>query len=174
MNGKLELKLNGNKVTVMGGPYLDKPEGIRGVKLAQEIDAPADIILNVPDFGVPTLASLNTPIYEALEVLEQDGVIYVGCMGGIGRTGMFMALLVKTLGTMEYNRARASLWGRIKMYFGKFPATLEIAKRISRPVEYVRENYLGHAVETSQQMRLISDFSADDLLRDRYAYQSKI
>jgi len=167
MNGSIEVKLNGRKVTVMGGPYRDRPKGIRGVKLAKEINAAADVVLDIPDFGVPRMDALNDPLYKALRILEEDGVIYVGCMGGIGRTGMFMALLIKCLGSLAYHRARASLWGRIKMKFGNYPANLDIAKQCAYPIEYVREHYLGHAIETESQEQLIADFSADDLIKVR-------
>ena len=159
MNGQIEVLYKGNKVTVMGGPYLDKPEGIKGVKLAQEIDAPAAVVLDVPDFGVPTYRALNDPIFKAIRILDEDGVIYVGCMGGIGRTGMFMACLIKTIGFLNYRRDRASLWGRIKLYFGYYSSNLETAKMVSDPVEFVREHYLDHAVETKAQEKLVSDFN---------------
>lgn len=171
MNGQIEVKLNGRKVTVMGGPYRDKPSNVRGVKLAQEINAFADVVLDVPDFGVPTLEALNQPIYKALEILEEDGVIYVGCMGGIGRTGMFMALLVKTLGALAYHRARDSWWGRLKMKFGNYPANMDIAQQCAYPVKYVRDRYLDHAVETSEQEELVKSFKADDLIRVRFIYK---
>jgi hypothetical protein len=167
MNGQLELKLNGRKVTVMGGPYRDKPSNVKGVKLAQEINIRADVTLDVPDFGVPALKALNNPIYNALTILESEGAIYVGCMGGIGRTGMFMAVLVKTIGFINYRADRESLWGRIKLYFGMFSSNLETAKMISDPVEYVRANYLFHAVETPEQEQLVAAYDPKPVLAAR-------
>jgi hypothetical protein len=167
MNGQIEVLYKGNKVTVMGGRYLDKPEGIRGVKLAQEIDAPADVVLDVPDFGVPSLRALNVPIGKALDILEEDGVIYVGCMGGIGRTGMFIALLIKSIGVVEFNRQVNGFWGRVKRFFGVFPLKMDVGQMVYDPVQFVREEYLSHAVETSQQAKLVTDYDPEPLLTHR-------
>jgi hypothetical protein len=167
MNGQIEVKYKGNKVTVMGGPYLDKPTNIRGVKLAQEIDAPADVLLDVPDFGVPSLNALNVPIGKALDILEEDGVIYVGCMGGIGRTGMFIALLMKTIGVCEFNKQVNGFWGRVKRFFKIFPLRLETGCMVYDPVQYVREEYLSHAVETKQQEQLVQEYDPEPLLAHR-------
>lgn len=167
MNGQIEVKYKGRKVTVMGGPYRDKPKGIKGVKLAQEIDAPADVVLDVPDFGVPSLRALNVPIGKALDILEEDGVIYVGCFGGIGRTGMFMALLMKTIGVVEFNTQVNGWLGRLKRFFGFFPLKMNVGCMVYDPVQFVREEYLSHAVETSQQEKLVADYDPEPLLAHR-------
>lgn len=164
MNGQIETKLLGRKVTVMGGRYREKPEGIKGVKLAEEIDAPADVVLDIPDFGVPTFKQVDNAIYRALQILLEDGVIYIGCMGGIGRTGMFMAMLIKTIGIMNLQDAEKTLWGRIKRFFKQYPSTLENGSMIYEPVEYIRDNYLSNAVETDQQYRMAGSYDPEEML----------
>ena len=39
---------------IHAGPYRDKPKGLFGVKLAQEIPAPCDLSIPIRDFGVPS------------------------------------------------------------------------------------------------------------------------
>ena len=171
MNGQIELKWNGRKVTVMGGPYRDKPANVKGVKLAQEIKAPADVVFDIADFQAPNVNDCNAPLYKALDILEQDGVIYVGCMGGIGRTGMFLSLLVKTIATDEQARMRSSWWGKVRQFFG-FPASSnQNALMIYDPVGYVRAHYLSYAVETAAQQKLIEQFEPQILLTTRLIYK---
>lgn len=169
MNGMIETKLLGRKVTVMGGPYRDRPHEIRGVKLAQEIESTADVVLDIPDFGVPTNHQVDKALYQALKILCEDGVIYLGCMGGIGRTGMFMAILIKTIGIMNLERDRKTWWGRIKNFFNQYPSTLENGYMIYEPVDYVRDNYIPNAVETEEQYSFASDYDPEKMLaiRDR-------
>ena len=161
MNGMIEIQLNGRRVTVIGGPYRDKPEGIKGVKLAQEIDAPYEIKLDIADFSIPDGGDTFVATLKALDVLERDGVIYVGCMGGIGRTGMFIALLVKAIGYYNLNREYAGVrgwWNRLLKYFG-FSTEVDLCKyMINEPVAYVREHYLSYAVETKLQERFVDEF----------------
>jgi len=169
MNGMIETKLLGRKVTVMGGPYRDRPHEIRGVKLAQEIESTADVVLDIPDFGVPTNHQVDGALFQALKILTEDGVIYLGCMGGIGRTGMFMAILIKTIGIMNLEADRKTLWGRIKVFFNQYPSTLENGSMVYEPVEFVRDEYLSTAVETSEQYKFVSHYDPTEMLaiRDR-------
>ncbi len=167
MNGMIETKLLGRKVTVMGGPYRDRPHEVRGVKLAQEIESTADVVLDIPDFGVPTLKACDDAIYQALKILCEDGVIYIGCMGGIGRTGMFMAMLIKTIAIIEQDRAARTWWGRVKIFFNQYPSTVENGYMIYEPVEYVREQYLTTAVETDEQYKLVGKYDPTEMLAIR-------
>ncbi len=166
MNGQIETKLLGRKVTVMGGRYLEKPEGIKGVKLAEEIDAPADIVLDIPDFGVPTLKQCENAIYKALKILCEDGAIYIGCMGGIGRTGMFMAMLIKTIGIMNLEAEEKTRWFKFKKFFGGSPNHSNLGMR-NFPVNWVRDEYLSFAVETEEQYKLVGRFDPTEMLAIR-------
>jgi hypothetical protein len=127
-NGKIKLPLTeSNYFTITGGPYRRRPVNYRGVKLAVEIGAPCDVSIPIRDYDVPTIESLNSGIYDAVAMLGRGEALYAGCMGGIGRTGLFLACLVKCFGVKD-------------------------------PVEYVREHYYGHAVETELQYKFVRDF----------------
>jgi hypothetical protein len=123
---------------IYAGPYRDKPKGVFGVKLAQEIPAPSNIAIPIRDFGVPTdSVALQEALREVIKRLARHESIYVGCMGGKGRTGLFLALLVKALGK-------------------------------SNPVQYVRANYDPHAVETPEQERYVAQFDVTALGFDSF------
>lgn len=167
MNGQIETKLLGRKVTVMGGPYREKPEGIRGVKLAQEINAACDVRLDIPDFGIPAVHAVDDALFQTLKVLCEDGVIYLGCAGGIGRTGMFMALLMKTIATLNIQAEEKTLWYKIKKFLGADPSPYLGMKDF--PVYYVRDEYLSTAVETDEQYAFVIHYDPKEMLaiRDR-------
>lgn len=117
----------GKKVRVYGGPFDQWDGKTFGVCLeaGSKLAGSANVLIPTPDFGVPNGADLMRGVLDAAEALEHEGAIYVGCRGGIGRTGMFMAALVGLL----------------------LPA--------SNPVKYVRDQYLPYAVETSAQGKLV-------------------
>lgn len=83
---------------VHAGPYRDRPTTHLGVKMAEEIKSPCDISIPTEDFSVPTQQMMEEGIRQVLKPLALGEPIYVGCMGGIGRTGLFLACLAKTLG----------------------------------------------------------------------------
>jgi len=165
MNGQIETKLLGRKVTVMGGRYREKPDSIKGVKLAPEIDAPADVILDIPDFSVPTLNSGDNAIYQALKILCEDGAIYIGCMGGIGRTGMFMAMLIRTIGILNLEAEQKTWWYKIKQFFGADPSPY--LQMVNYPVEFVRDEYMSLAIETSEQEKFVRWYDPTEMLTVR-------
>lgn len=129
MNGCMPLKaFNGAKYLIYGGPYARKPRGMFGIRMAKEINLPAAAVVECKDFGTPdpvqTIAALN----KCLDLMIEGHPVYVGCMGGIGRTGTFLALLAK-------------LW-QVK----------------GDPIHYVRCNYLVTAVETRDQANFVRAF----------------
>src|SRR4051812_2958893 len=68
---------------IYAGPYRQKPAGMYGIKLAAEIDAPADFDLPIRDFDVPKDAlRLTTALAIALDRLARGLPTYVGCYGG--------------------------------------------------------------------------------------------
>jgi hypothetical protein len=97
-NGVMPLKLMGKDVYVVGGPYRKRPEELFGVKLAQEIRAKCDVDLPIRDFSIPDDRACHEAVKKAMEALMKHGRIYVGCMGGWGRTGLFLACLAKACG----------------------------------------------------------------------------
>jgi hypothetical protein len=87
--------------TVTGGPYYDRPTSMVGVKMAQEIHLPCDVDIPTRDFSVPTPATLAYGLAEAVEQMLRGEPLYVGCMGGRGRTGLFLAVLAKAMGVKQ-------------------------------------------------------------------------
>jgi hypothetical protein len=86
-------------VLVSGGPYRMRPAHADfGVKLAREIDRPCEVSVPIQDFSVPETGDLNVGIYETVRAIRAGQHVYAGCMGGKGRTGLFLACLAKALG----------------------------------------------------------------------------
>jgi hypothetical protein len=126
--GLLKLPVNHwQYFTVYGGPYLDIPEGFQGVKLAKEIKTPCHVSIPIKDFSIPATSALDAGLYKAVGLLLQGEPVYAGCMGGRGRTGLFLAILAKAFG-------------------------------VASPVEYVREHYSNHAVETTEQYDFVMNY----------------
>jgi len=138
-NGSMPLRI-GNLINtkVYGGPYLDVPVDFFGVKMAEEIEHPHMVDIPTRDFDVPKVSDLRAGIIKTLMGLINDEVVYVGCMGGIGRTGIFLAALAKV--QIEYRKVKHR------------------PGRGEDPVLYVRKHFIPHALETEQQMKFIADF----------------
>jgi hypothetical protein len=94
----LPLKFAGKLVNIYGGPYFHCPPTFFGVKVAREIDMPCDINLPIPDFSIPDEKLAKRALLQCIRALQQPQPIYVGCWGGKGRTGLFLALLAKVSG----------------------------------------------------------------------------
>lgn len=91
---------------VYGGPYSNVPKHAYGVSVRAEHmqSLPFDIWIPIVDFGVPS-SNQEGSIREALRKIYIYALggeaVYIGCMGGIGRTGLFMALLAKVAGEKD-------------------------------------------------------------------------
>jgi hypothetical protein len=139
------------KAQVFGGPYRDYAPGQRrvvGVKMAAEIDHEHDISIPTEDFSVPDLYDMHRGLAKALEAIAAGNDLYAGCMGGVGRTGLFMSCLAKVMFNFE---AAVSLPGVGAPYDEADPSTYD-------PVSYVRKHYNSHAVETEEQRRYVVHF----------------
>jgi hypothetical protein len=108
MLGTLRLPLRHNRYyEVVGGPYLECPDVAVGVKMAAEILAPSDISIPTRDFRTPDVKLLNDGLLAAVDAVLLGKPLYVGCMAGRGRTGLFLAILAKAFGVehpVEYVR----------------------------------------------------------------------
>lgn len=133
------------KDLIWGGPYFDRPRNMLGVKMAEEIDLMCHIDIPTKDFGVPSMLTMTHGVNEAVACLSQGKELYVGCMGGIGRTGLFMACMLKT----AHERKWGSTWRR---FFRRW-----FEPNISY-VEEVRKQYHPYAVETEQQRDFVRRF----------------
>ncbi len=126
----------GNVVHIlMGGPYKNKPLYFKGVKMAVEIFEPCAIDIPTRDFNVPDEKVLLRGVVEGFVRMLRGQHLYVGCMGGIGRTGLYMAAMAKV------------------MFVAGFID--------EPPIEYVRKYYIPHAVETTQQIQYINNLEVD-------------
>lgn len=147
-NGKLELVINGRTVTIYGGPYRNRPAYLPGVKLAQEIDAPCDVDCPIQDFSVPHKVTANIALWKIWKLLERKDAIYVGCMGGWGRTGLMLSLIVKLSRQMRWSD-----------YCAEEVLVVDRLLHKLDPVEHVRTFYSQRAVETEEQFRFVSSFN---------------
>ena len=144
MNLQNSIPFNAGKVRgiLFGGPYKQYEPNTRrlvGVKMAKEITHPHDISIPTVDFSVPDTKDMIAGMAEAIEAIYAGNDIYVGCMGGIGRTGLFLACMHK----VELD------------YYGK----------VGDPVAYVRKHYYKHAIETEEQKNYVRTINTDDLVR---------
>jgi len=122
--------------SIYGGPYHEKPKDYVGIKVAAEIKDRCSMHVPIRDFSVPLKPDqMNEALAFALDRIAEDMPLYVGCMGGVGRTGLFLTLLVKSLTGWDGERC----------------------------IEYVRANYNAHAVETPQQELYVAGFDVRKL-----------
>ena len=144
-NGSIPLRI-GNLIntTVYGGPYMECPLGMFGVKMAVEIEYPYDVSIPTKDFQVPEVSDLRAGIVKALMSIINGEQVYAGCMGGIGRTGIFLAALAKV--QIEYRK------------------TKHRSGRGDDPVLYVRKHFIPHAVETKQQEEYIENLDVSGIV----------
>ena len=116
-NGALPISLGWGgayeSFTITGGPYncypgRDKAFGVC-VRAENTDHVHKDAWLPIVDFKVPTNPETVLKVLkQALGAALEGRPVYVGCMGGWGRTGLFLALLAKAAGIenpIEYVRS---------------------------------------------------------------------
>lgn len=148
--GTIVLPFGAYTAQITGGPFAyaeQLPVDFVTVKLAAEIKADCDVDLPIRDFSTPNAAQAEQALRSVLYSIHKGHPIYVGCMAGQGRTGLFLALLVKV--AHDYSRASGA----------------PVAATFTGPVEYVRENYYPHAVETAGQYAFVDGFDTEALLQ---------
>lgn len=101
-------------VKVHAGPYGDYPGvGYWGIKLDKRPKPSADLFLDLPDFQAPTAAQVYLVLNSILDRLLAGEKVYLGCFGGMGRTGTFLACLAKLWGEDDgVLYARQHYWNR--------------------------------------------------------------
>ena len=144
-NGHLKVKIGKTTGTVYGGPYMQRPVSMFGVKLAPEIRRnDFDAYCPIKDFNVPDTGKLNSALMDVVQALHRRRDVYVGCMGGWGRTGLFLACLRRVeVAAMPWYR-RAWQW--------------LIDGGMDTSVEHVRSRYSDRAVETEEQEAFVRSF----------------
>lgn len=83
---------------IAGGSFYNRPETYVGVNLAREVMRPADYRIAIDDFSHPTKEQVDEVIVDVVRHILKGERVYVGCMGGRGRTGLFLAILAKVFG----------------------------------------------------------------------------
>lgn len=135
---------------VAAGPYSEyvEDDAYYGVKLAREIDAPYVLKIDVKDFSTPDPDECEEVVWLMLAIMRGGGIPYIGCMGGLGRTGTVLGVLVKTL--LEASTLRL------------FGVPVGSA---SDPVKWVRQYYRREAIETTEQEEFVRNFNTRWLCR---------
>lgn len=110
----LGVTVRSKELTVTGGPYLEiaKKGFDHQVCLKEEARRSeaetSHSYLPIRDFSVPTdLLVLEKSLESTLDALLKGKTVAAGCMGGTGRTGLYLALLAKIAGEdqpIEYVR----------------------------------------------------------------------
>ncbi len=110
-NGVLPIQLGWRyarlKLDITGGPFDAYPmfwaEDTFGVCVrAERVLKSADVHLPIEDFSVPKDAlQVQNALRRTLEAALRGRRVYVGCMGGWGRTGLFLALVAKVAGVPD-------------------------------------------------------------------------
>lgn len=122
---------------VYGGPYREiakswrdyQGDSVFTVKMAAEINEPCHADVPTKDFCTPDDVYMVPAIKEAINAIIDGKNVYAGCMGGIGRTGLFLGVLTAILVKDE------------------------------DPVKLVRAGFKGHAIETPEQMDYVRKFT---------------
>lgn len=120
---------------VYGGPGAEASDFCRRgdlhINMAKELTTKLDAAVNVmvEDFQTPTDQRMTAALLAAVFAISEGHDVIVNCMGGQGRTGLFMACLV----------------GMVK-------------PDVQDPVAFVRENYNPRAVETPEQKQWVGNF----------------
>lgn len=148
--GQIEFTFGSLSMPVTAGPFrasVTYPHHFK-VKLAKEIKMDCNVSVPIEDFSTPDPDQMLVGLSHALDAARRGQPVYAGCMGGIGRTGLFLALLAK----LEFAYAVER--------FGAMPyARYEVGA-----VAHVRARYLRHAVETKAQQEFVDAFDVTPLM----------
>jgi len=134
---------------VFGGPYRSYIPGTRrliGIKMAAEINHDHDFAVDTEDFSVPPVQGMQNGLVAAINAFHDGKDVYVGCMGGIGRTGLFMGCMAKVMADYATHTKTDK----------PVPAD---------PVAYVRAHYMGHAIETLEQQVYVRGFNTAPVIK---------
>jgi hypothetical protein len=126
--------------TMYGGSFLSPLEVMPTVNMTTEIPTRADVHIPTRDYSVPPVDKAVVGILKAYGLLSVHKELFVGCMGGHGRTGLFLALMTK-LSDELYGQSRGD------------------------PIMRVRNEYRPRAVETREQAEYVMKFPYDRVLK---------
>jgi len=107
-NGYMPFALGKISTLVIGGPYMrfvDRQQTrlpLVGVLMAEELrDVDYTIFVPTRDFSIPLMRLFRKGLMQSIAQMAIGNQLYVGCMGGIGRTGLFLAGLAKIMGVED-------------------------------------------------------------------------
>jgi len=135
---------------VMAGPYSEKPKDSPGIKLAAEMKAKYMVDCPIKDFGIPNTKLVESALLSTIVLMKGGLIPFVGCGWGRGRTGLFVALLIKVA-----HESTRRWWD-------------------FRTVDYVskaRAMYRPEAVETKAQEEFVRDFDVKRLAKIVRSYK---
>lgn len=83
---------------IFGGSFFDAPDSpyVLKINLMAEAPLPCDIYIPIADYSVPSKPDAFIQAFETIRHSDED--VYVGCYGGMGRTGLFMSCFLKYIG----------------------------------------------------------------------------
>jgi protein-tyrosine phosphatase len=83
---------------IFGGSFFDAPSSpyVLKINLMAEAPLPCDIYIPIRDYSVPSSPAAFVEAFETIRNGDED--VYVGCYGGMGRTGLFMSCFLKYIG----------------------------------------------------------------------------
>lgn len=87
---------------IYGGSFFDAPAGKRFLTINLMEERPllqSEIYLPVKDYNVPSNPQDLVDAFD--KILADHRNAYVGCFGGVGRTGLFMSCFLKYIGESE-------------------------------------------------------------------------
>jgi hypothetical protein len=138
----LPIFLPGDQIAyIMAGPTRELPDDRLLVRCAEEIPAdPSRVAVDIgtKDFQPFDPDKLTAGLPTIIRLLKEDYRLYVGCMGGTGRTGTLLAILA-----------------------GQHPG-------MNGPdaIKYIRAIYKSGAVETAEQKEQVAEFSMTEEVRN--------
>lgn len=124
-----------------GGPFREFVSGTRrlsGINMAAELNYPCDFSVPTKDFSTPDVGAMTEGLCFAVKEFNNGSDVYVGCMGGVGRTGLFMGCLIKVM--LDFNGVSGD------------------------PVALARKWYKKHAIETREQEGFVRSFPTEPVV----------
>lgn len=107
----VRLNVLNRSIKIWGGPYREIPcadDGTPypfGICVAAEIVHKCDVKVHVHDFSIPNGREaeriwINAAV-AGIRAALRGRMVYVGCLGGVGRTGMMLATMAKISGCSD-------------------------------------------------------------------------
>ena len=118
----------GVKLTFSGAPFRHAHQGKMDgrppyrVKCATEQSGACEIEVPCQDFGTPTHEDMLAGVEAAIDAAFAGKPVFAGCAGGIGRTGTFLAVVLKALNAevVGFEHVPLPWWEKVRIVYLKF------------------------------------------------------